>query len=559
MPSSSSLRRVVFVACAILSSYAFAENAAGRRLPLLLDATLDELRAGLDNGDFTSVDLVDAYLRRIGEVNPTLHAVNEVNSEARHVAAKRDEERRTRTGPCEHRCPPLHGIPILLKDSIATNDTMRTTAGSFALFDAKVAEDSTVVAKLRQAGAVLLGKTNLSQWCGLRSANALYGWSSVGGQTVGAYSQGQNPCGSSSGSAVAASIGLAFAALGTQTFGSIIMPASRNNIVGIKPTLGLTSRYNVLMGSERRDGIGPMARTVRDAAHVLSAIAGPDDKDQYTSAFPLPQVPNYADACDGTALRGKRIGVLRPAFRSAEFAGPFDAALQTMKDAGAELVNVTKLAAGVLESRVYLGYNEVAIMSDFSSNLQEYLARLVSNPHNITSLEDLNAFTQADSRENVTDSAYWDDALSEGWSKTHPEVIEIVKNITDVARQGLLDAFKGPKNRGKLDALVTDSDGSYQVADMAGWPVMTVPLACTSMAFANEPDSETGTMNMTGPNMPFGISFVGEPWSEESLIGMAYAFEQRTKAREKVKPWASSTPKTELEHVVGKPANVTRS
>jgi len=261
------------------SPYSCTRDFITQPFPKLIDASLEHLRCGLELKLFTSIDLVIAYTARINEVNATLRMVTELNPDAVAIARELDNERilgRVRG--------PLHGIPILIKNNIATNDRMGNTAGSLALLGATVPEDSTVAAKLRRAGAVILGKTNLSQWANFRSDNTSNGWSAHGGQTVGAYFPGQDPSGSSSGSGVASSLGLALASLGTETDGSIISPSDVNNLVGIKPSVGLTSRFLVIPISEHQDTVGPMARSVKDAAYILSAIAGKDANDNYTSA-----------------------------------------------------------------------------------------------------------------------------------------------------------------------------------------------------------------------------------------------------------------------------------
>ncbi|KAK8068052.1 putative amidase [Apiospora saccharicola] len=320
----------------------------GTTFPPLIEATLEDLVKGLESGLFTSVDLVNAYSARIMEVNNTLKMVTELNPDALSIAAETDKLRADGTV-----LGPLHGIPILLKNNIATMDDMDNTAGSYALAGAKVPRDSTMAAKLRKAGAVLLGKTNLSQWANYRSANTSNGWSARGGQTEAAYYPGQDPSGSSSGSGVASSLGLALACLGTETDGSIVSPAGVNNLVGIKPTVGLTSRYLVVPISEHQDTVGPMARTVKDAAYILSAIAGPDPNDNYTSAFPFDTVPDYVGACDYLGLKGKRLGVPRNLFMQysdaeeyrPELAG-FDASLDIFRAAGAEIVDNLHLEGG---------------------------------------------------------------------------------------------------------------------------------------------------------------------------------------------------------------------
>lgn len=262
----------------------------------------------------------------------------EINPEAIGIAVEADALRKNGT-----LLGPLHGIPILIKDNIATLDKMNNTAGSYALLGATVKEDATMAAKLRQAGAIILGKTNLSQWANFRSNNSTNGWSSRGGQTMGAYSPLQDPSGSSSGSAVSASIGLAIATLGSETDGSIISPAQVNSCVGIKPTVGLTSRYLVIPISSTQDTVGPITRTVKDAAYLLSAIAGKDSNDNYTSAIPYETIPKYEEYCKEDGLRGMKIGIPRNAWNKTlealpEFAS-FNKSLSIFRAGGSVIVD----------------------------------------------------------------------------------------------------------------------------------------------------------------------------------------------------------------------------
>ncbi len=533
--------RLLGACCLVLQIVACV--AATGQFPQLLDATLDELRRGLDGGQFSSVDLTKVYIARINEVNARLHAVNEINPDALVIAAKLDKERR------EGKVGPLHGIPILIKDNIATDDKMNNTAGSFALIGAKAPEDSTVAAKLRKAGAIILGKANLSQWANYRSNNGSSGWTSVGGQAIGAYFPGQDPSGSSSGSGVSSSIGLAWACLGTETDGSIISPSQENNIVGIKPSVGLTSRYLVVPISEHQDTVGPMARTVKDAAYLLSAIAGKDSHDNYTSAIPFgDKVPDYVAACKNSGLKGKRIGVPQGltggnSGLSAPVAKAFREALKTLKSSGAIIVdNVAFPGLGR-----YGDANEIVLNADFVTDLPElYLKKLVTNPNNINSLADLRAFTQKDPREGwpERDTGIWDSALKLGYGNDSPQFREAYqKQLYYGGQQGLAGALKNHS----LDAVFAPSDYISSMAAPLGHPAVTLPIG-------RMPDGTPvtrngfGNLNATAPNQPFGVGFAGAHFSEEALIGMAYALEQQTQVRTKVQPIV--VPKTELKDVV---------
>ncbi|KAF2744890.1 amidase signature enzyme [Sporormia fimetaria CBS 119925] len=535
------LFRGLVASLAVVSVTAHPKNVT---LPLLLDATLDELAAGLRKGLFTSVDLVDAYIARIEEVNPILNAVTEINPDARDIAKELDEERK-----CGRSRGPLHGIPIMIKNNIATADKMNNTAGSYALLGAKVPRDATVAAKLRKAGVVILGKANLSQWANFRSANSSNGWSAHGEQVYAAYYPGLDPSGSSSGSGVVPSIGLALAALGTETDGSIVSPAQANNVVGIKPTVGLTSRSLVIPISEHQDTVGPMARTVKDAAYILQAIAGRDANDNYTSAIPFRKLPNYVKACRKNALKGKRIGVPRNSISNTPADAPvlaaFNAALEIMEEAGATIVENTNYTAW--EQRLNSSAETIVLYADFVVNLKQYLDQLTYNPNNVTTLAEVRAFTQNFTLEEYPsrDTLIWDEALELGFNNTSPEAWAAYQENQFIGGEG---GILGALERYSLDAVVVPTNDAAGISAIIGGPVITVPLG----AYPEDTPVTTnrrGNLNATAPGVPFGISFAGKLWSEEMLVGLAYAFEQRTKVREKVKPYI--LPTTELVDVLG--------
>jgi amidase len=452
---------------------------------------------------------------------------------------------------------PLHGLPILIKNNIATADEMNNTAGSWSLVGARVPRDSTMAARLRKAGAIILGKTNLSQWANYRSSNSSNGWSAYGGQTYGAYYPGQDPSGSSSGSGVASSLGLAFAALGTETDGSILSPSQMNNIVGIKPTVGLTSRSLVIPISEHQDTVGPMARTVKDAAYILQAIAGPDQYDNYTSAIPWASnnthytVPNYVAACTFDALLGKRIGVPRNVIgartqNSAPVYDAFESALTILRNAGAIIVENTNYTA-------YATYpnstaEDTVLSGDFGPNLAAYLAQLSYNPENVHTLADVTNFTQHFPLEEYPsrDTAVFDAALALNFTNTSPEFWAAYQEALYLGGEG---GILGALDTYALDAVVLPTNVSPGISAIIGGPVITVPLGAYP-ANTTVVTNRRGNLNATAPNVPFGISFAGRKWSEELLVGVAYAFEQRTNVREKVKPYL--VPETELEDIVCK-------
>lgn len=512
--------------------------------PSLLEATTEELASGLQAGLFSSVDLVNAYISRILEVNNTVRAVVEINPDALAIAAVLDAERaqgRTRG--------PSHGIPILIKNNIATADRMQNTAGSYALLGATVSTDSGVAAKLRQAGAIILGKTNLSQWANARSTNSSNGWSAYGGQTLGAYFPGQDPSGSSSGSGVATSLGLALASLGTETLGSILSPCAVSNLACIKPTVGLTSRALVIPISEHQDTVGPMARTIKDAAYLLAAIAGKDPDDNYTSAIPFDTIPDYVGACDPAALQGKRIGIPRNVLSETEDTAPiikaFNSAISFLREAGAIIVDNTN----------FTGYEElrgskapsIVIAADYITDLPEkYLSQLVTNPTGVGSLADVRNFTQRTPVEDYPDrnTGAWDlDLDVYGFGNTDPRFWAAYQ--TNLYLAGPL-GLTGALQNNSLDAIVLPTAFAPTVPALLGSPVVTVPLGFYPSDFPTQPNSR-GDLNARGPSLPFGLSFLGPRFSEELLIGLAYAFEQRT-AKDIVMPYI--TPTTELADVM---------
>ncbi|MCJ1281534.1 hypothetical protein MMC26_000854 [Xylographa opegraphella] len=512
------------------------------------EITIDDLIHYFADGTLTSVDLVRAYIERIFEVNHVLHAVGEINPDALSIARILDAERVQ-----GHIRGPLHGVPILVKDNIATLDKLNNTAGSFALVGATVTREATVITKLRSAGAIILGKATMGEWaqCRSRKASSSHGWSAYGGQVYGAYYPQQDPSGSSSGSAVAVSVGLALASIGTETSGSIVNPSEKGNGVGIKPTLGLTSRSMVIPISLRQDTVGPMTRTVKDAAYVLSAIAGPDKFDNWTSAQPFRHgsTPDYVKACDFFGLKGVRIGIPRNGIdyfldeRTKPIMDDFENALQVMSNAGATIID--KANFPVFDFPAFSRNASIVLDTDFVAGLAEYFLHLDHNPFGIHSLEDLAAFTKGDPREEYPDrdTYVWDRELSRNISSGSSESFRAYEaNL----KMGLEEGVVGALDRYGCDVLVLPTFASFHLPAIAGLPIVTVPLgyypADTPLVM-----NLKGTTVSVAPNIPFGISFVGRAWSEEKLISVAYAFEQRTMVRQRVKPLVS--PKFELQNV----------
>ncbi|KAG2339994.1 amidase [Suillus weaverae] len=497
----------------------------GQPLPDLLYATIDDLQSGLAAGTFTSVDLVKAYVARIHEVNPVLHAVIETNPDALAIAASLDAERAG--GSCRGN---LHGIPICIKDNIATLDKMNNTAGSFALLGAIPPSDSTIAAKLKAAGAVIIGKCNLSQWANYRSSNSTNGWTSRGGQTMGAYYPMQDPSGSSSGPGVVSSIGLAAAAVGTETSGSIISPASRNSLAGIKPSVGLTSRYLVVPISQTQDTIGPLTRTMMDAAYILSAIAGKDSHDNYTSAIPFETVPDYAAECKNKDLKSAKIGIPRNAMTVSSTNGPeiaaFNASIDVFKKLGATIVDNAdfpdlagyKNFTGAMFLTQYTSAPVVG--ADFVADVANYFNEMTTNPNGIKCVPD-------------RDIARWLGAASlnitMGDANYYAALLQQYYYGSNATILGALEKYD-------LDALIIPSSMSPGYAAIAGYPIVTVPLGYYP-ATTNVTYNSRGTLVSLGPNFPFGLSFFGRPFSEATLVKYACAFEAATNYRQLRNPY----------------------
>ncbi|KAJ3874621.1 amidase signature enzyme [Lentinula edodes] len=521
----------------------------------LYEASILELQNGLDAGQFTSVDLIKAYFARIEEVNlqgPVLRAVIETNPSALAQAAVLDAERAV-----SGKRSLLHGIPVILKDNIATiaSEGMNTTAGSFALLGSIVPDDAGVVKKLREAGAIILGKANLSEFAEFRG-NLPSGWSGRGGQTTNAYFPSADPCGSSSGSGVTTSIGLTTVALGTETDGSITCPTGNNNLAGVKPSVGLTSRAGVIPISEHQDTVGPMARSITDAAIVLSLIAGKDPNDNFTLAQP-PIVPDYTKALNPNALVGARIGVPRKVFLDgSDLTGngsesaiglAFEKALDVIRELGASVVDPADLPSA---EEIARSNNETVVLdTDFKIQINAWLEGLISIPSGVRSLADLIAFDNANPslEEPVNFTSQSEFIASEattGFTDAYFQSLAFDKELGGA--QGIdaaLEMFD-------LDALVLPAQGLTTVpAAIAGYPIVTVPLGFFP---SNVTIGSAGPETVyPAPGVPFGLSFLGTAFSEFDLIGFAFAYEQKTKTRLERRAFPAAIPKTQLKDILG--------
>jgi amidase len=490
----------------------------------LEEATIADLQAGLASGKWTARSLTEAYLARIEALNtrgPELRAVIETNPEALAIAGALDAERRAK-GPRGR----LHGIPILLKDNIGTADRMTTTAGSLALEGSIPARDAFVAARLREAGAVLLGKANLSEWANFRSSRSTSGWSSRGGQCRNPYALDRDPSGSSSGSAAGVAASLCAAAVGSETDGSIVSPSSICGIVGIKPTVGLLSRAGVVPISHTQDTTGPMARTVTDAAILLGAMTGVDERDEATLPSRGKALADYTKFLDPKGLAGARIGVYHPrSLAASPWAKPILVeALAAMKAAGATIVDPVAMPSEGKSGGSGNGEMQV-LLYEFKADLNRYLAELGPRAP-VHSLKEAIEFNERH-RDRVM-PYFGQEIFLEAEAKgplTDPKYKKALAACRRAYRTEGLDAILA---RHKLDAVValtggpawlidlvngdTDTGGSSSLAAVSGYPSLTVPAGFTF-------------------GLPIGLSFIGPAWSEGALIRLAYAFETATKVR----------------------------
>jgi amidase len=486
----------------------------------LEDSSIEDLQRAMTSGKYTARKIAELYLARIEAIDhdgPRLASVVELNPDALTTADALDRERAEK-GPRG----PLHGIPVLLKDNIDTADRMMTTAGSLALVGPPASADAFIVKRLRAAGAVILGKTNMSEWANARSGKSTSGWSARGGLVRNPYALDRNACGSSSGSGVAVAASLAAGAVGTETDGSIVCPAAANGVVGIKPTLGLLSRAGIVPLAHSQDTPGPMGRTVRDAAILLGAMTGPDPDDPATKPSALKWRRDYTTALDGKALEGARIGVMRGRFwgQSPATDKVMEAALLDLKRAGAVLVD----PANILHVGEYDDSELSVLLYEIKADLAAYLAKREGLP--VHSLKDVIEWNVSHAE---VEMPYFGQDLFERAEKkgplTEPAYLAAKARARRLARRDGIDATLLVN---KLDALVVPTGGPAWTSDLvngdhygggsstpaavAGYPSVTVPAGLVH-------------------GLPVGLSFVGAAWSEPSLLRFAYAYEQATKHR----------------------------
>jgi len=474
------------------------------------EATIPQIQQAFKAGKLTSRGLVEFYLGRIKELNPLLHAVIEVNPDALLLADRADTERLKAGGTIESA---LHGIPVLIKDNIASNDKLNTTAGSFALLGSKVARDAGVVSKLRKSGAIILGKANLSEWAHFRSSSAPSGWSARGCQAKNPYVLTADPSGSSTGSAVGVAANMAAVTLGTETDGSILCPSGANAVVGIKPTVGLTSRAGVIPISHHQDTVGPICRTVTDAVYLLDEIVGYDLRDDRASKSAAPFIPEggYKQFLKPDGLHGKRLGIVRgPDFSKSpgsSEAVSFEKHLSTLRQKEATLVENSVIDA--ILNADYVKDEDTILLYDFKHDLNIYLSELLESP--VHTLADIIAFNELHPQEeNILE--YKQDLFLKAQktsnfdAKAYTKALKRVQSITENGIDQVLKDYK-------LDALVTPGNNINGILAIAGYPGIIVPAGYNELG------------------VPFGICFGGGRGSEPTLIEISYAFEHATKIR----------------------------
>jgi amidase len=482
------------------------------------EETISSLRKKLDSGEYTSQQIVQLYLKRIESIDQNgakLNSVIEINPEAIAIAVAMDKELKVGTNR-----GPLHGIPVLIKDNIDTADKMQTTAGSLAMVGNIASKDAFVVSKLREAGAIIIGKTNLSEWANFRSTQSSSGWSSRGGQSKNPYILDHNPCGSSAGSGVAVSANLCVVAIGTETDGSIVCPASVNGIVGIKPTVGLVSRSGIIPISKTQDTAGPMARTVSDAAILLGIIAGIDIDDDVTLESADKAKKDYTAFLDLNALKGKRIGIekkLQGTNKNINLL--LEDAINVLKKQGATIVEIE-----YIEKINALGQAEFEVLQyEFKDGLNNYLVVSNAKVKNLSEVINFNNANEDSAMPYCKQETL--ESSNEKKGLNDPKYVESLtasfegsKSILDtVFQENKLDAIcgitMGPSC--SIDVIYGDKWGSYSLtspAAMSGYPHITVP--CGQVY-----------------DLPIGLSFFGIPYSEGELIGLGYAYEQASQKR----------------------------
>jgi amidase len=484
-----------------------------------MEHTISELQQKMSAGELTSLQVTESFLERIRDLDREVNSVIELNPDAQSIAVGLDAERasgRVRS--------PLHGIPILIKDNIDTHDKMQTTAGSLALEGNIAPRDAFIVKQLRKAGAVLLGKTNLSEWANFRGKRSVSGWSSRGGLTRNPYALDRSACGSSSGSGAAVAANFCAAAVGTETDGSVICPSQTNGIVGIKPTLGLVSRSGIIPIAHSQDTAGPMARTVADAALLLGALTGVDKADSATTASAKRALKDYAYGkfLDKDGLKGARIGVARNMCGTdARILALFEQSILVMKSLGAVVVDPANLP-----NFDKFGKTELEVLHyEFKADLNKYLAGAKGR---VKSMADVIKFNEENKARVMPyfGQEHMLTAQEKGGLRDKAYREALAKNHLLTRKNGIVAVMK----KYKLDALIVPSGGPAWMIDLANGDAINWDMESTS------PAAVAGYPHITVPmgyifGLPVGLSFFAKAWAEPTLIRLAYAFEQATKAR----------------------------
>ena len=489
------------------------------------EITIAALQDGMKSGEYTARSIAEKYLARIEAIDrngPAIRSVIETNPDALAIADELDKERKARGAR-----GPLHGIPVLIKDNINTADRMMTTAGSLALVGSKPPKDSHIVKKLREAGAVILGKTNPSEWANIRSNHSTSGWSGRGGLTKNPYALDRNPCGSSSGTGAGISANLGAIGVGTETDGSIVCPSSANGLVGIKPTVGLISRSGIIPISHTQDSAGPMCRTVRDAAILLGAMTGADPEDPATAAAAVVVGREQRSFTDYTYFLqpnrpGARIGVVRKYFGfNDDVDALMELALDVLKKNGAVIVDPADIAT---IGRTGMNENNV-LLYELKADLNAYLARLGPNAP-VKTLKDVIEFND---QNKIKEMPYFgQDMFLKAQAKGDLTTKEYVDALADNLRLARQEGIDATMDKFKLDALVAPTGGPAWITDLINGDNASGQTS-TAAAVACYPSISVPAGYVHG--LPVGISFFGRAWSEPTLIALAYAFEQATKVR----------------------------
>lgn len=494
-------------------------NAQADRLALvdfeLNEKTVSELREGMESGKYTARSIVEKYLARIEAIDDKLNSIIELNPDALAIADSMDEERKNGTirGP-------LHGIPIIIKDNIDTADKMMTTAGSLALEGSTPQQDSWVAQKLRSAGAIILAKSNLSEWANFRSSRSSSGWSGRGGQTHNPYILDRSPCGSSSGSGVSVSANLCAIAIGTETNGSIVCPASTNGVVGIKPTVGLWGRSGIIPISHTQDTAGPMARTVADAATLLAAVTGNDPRDEITKSSAGKSHKDYTQFLDKNGLKGARIGIGRQFFGFHEKVDVLmEQAIKDMEAQGAEMIEIERVIPRH-EDLGEAGY--YVLLYEFKAGLNAYLKGLGADAP-VKSLAGLIAFNKANSDKEMP--YFMQEILENAEKQGDLNAQEYKESLALMLRLNREEGIDKVMDEHKLDAIIGPTGGP-------SWPIDVINGDHFGGG-SSSPAARSGYPNITVPagfiaGLPVGISFFGRAWSEPTLLKIAYAYEQAT-------------------------------